>query len=597
MARWVFILTLWLAVGARADESLNVFTNQAEAALRAQMGLSLTNIPIYCPTNASVRYSAALHYILQAAANSYDITTPATNYPSIFRPRFGSAGGDLFIIGYTNVTGDADTLWASGWKDITDPSIGVDDNVWGVPWVVGAKGYAPQFNHYSFATVMAMTRILSVYRPSIKPLSHPTHTNQFYEFMVSNIFGLDLAGGSSAYAKPVTVLASNRISIALTNNYNWGTNITEVVGTENLITHGPQNGSSYLVITLPSLISFPLSEWIENQAEFTPVVDPSFFDDTNQIGLPEHQWTLTVTNDVLYGLMDGSSGTNRLLDFVNVAGLGAALNWSQTLNRDEINPSLSLDLVWQTNGANDAFDSPASDGVKNQILIGAGLITVPDWTPPPQNASFFQRLLLGDAVPTNIMQSPFSAIALLTQTSDWPAKNPKVHYTTEDLTNYYSPTIQFALPRVWLPPRLPNLGQNYGQQVRTLPISSGIGLSTNGFEWDFAGVPGFAIYDLGFNEFDGLESDCDCGASRARAVPLHELNDAVGGAFLSGHHAVTGPSSGSPRGRGAGRGTNSSIWRQSSEKSLLTSPLRQSVMRPTAEGYLLVTVRKLNLGW
>jgi hypothetical protein len=55
--------------------------------------------------------------------------------------------------------------------------------------------------------------------------------------------------------------------------------------------------------------------------------------------------------------------------------------------------------------------------------------------------------------------------------------------------------------------------------------------------------------------------------------------------------------SGSPRGRAAGRGTNSSIWRHSSEKSLLTSPLRQSVIEPTASGYLLVRVRKLNLGW
>src|SRR5580698_9334258 len=109
-----FVVLLCLLVGGQvhADQALQVFTNQANAGLQAQFGLGVTNIPIYSPTNGSVRYSAAVHYVLQAAANAYDETTAVTDYPSVFRPQFGWQGGNLFIVGYTNVTTDFATQFA-----------------------------------------------------------------------------------------------------------------------------------------------------------------------------------------------------------------------------------------------------------------------------------------------------------------------------------------------------------------------------------------------------------------------------------------------------------------------------------------------------
>ena len=139
MRRVIYILSLLVLVNARADVALQVFTNQANPALLSQFGFGVTNIPIYSPTNSAVRYTAAIHYVLQAAANAYDVTTPATNYPSVFRPQFGWQGGNLFVVGYTNVTVDFDAQFAIGFKDSTDPMIGANDNVWGIPWVVALR--------------------------------------------------------------------------------------------------------------------------------------------------------------------------------------------------------------------------------------------------------------------------------------------------------------------------------------------------------------------------------------------------------------------------------------------------------------------------
>ena len=127
-----------LAVRLAAQPSLQFFTSQSNALLQPAFGFTVANIPVYSSNNPAVAYSAALHYLLQSAANAFDATTPATNSPSVFRPLFGWSSNTLFIVGYTNVTTDFYAQTARGFKEKTDPSICANDNVWGIPWVVGA---------------------------------------------------------------------------------------------------------------------------------------------------------------------------------------------------------------------------------------------------------------------------------------------------------------------------------------------------------------------------------------------------------------------------------------------------------------------------
>lgn len=134
LAAWrlVFLMLFGLAAPVGAQPALEFFTNQANALLQAQFGFGLTNIPLYSMTNPSNGYSAAIHYMLQAAANDYDATNLSSVFPSVFRPQFAWQSNGLWIVGYTNVVADFDAQLARGFKQINDPSIGLNDNVWGV---------------------------------------------------------------------------------------------------------------------------------------------------------------------------------------------------------------------------------------------------------------------------------------------------------------------------------------------------------------------------------------------------------------------------------------------------------------------------------
>jgi hypothetical protein len=213
-----------------AQTALEYFTNRATSALQAQFGFGVTNIPVYCVTNPAIGYSSSVHYVLQVAADAYDATTSATNLPSVFRPQFAWQNDILYIIGYAQVTNNFFFQTSRGFKHLTDPSIMLDDNVWGIPWVVGAKGQIPAFNKYSYTSEVAVSRELLFARHLISPLKAitnlpPQFTNQFYIFSISNLFGAEAWNFSpQAFNRNVTLVVSNYVTITLTNGYNGGTN-------------------------------------------------------------------------------------------------------------------------------------------------------------------------------------------------------------------------------------------------------------------------------------------------------------------------------------------------------------------------------------
>ncbi|HKI69843.1 MAG TPA: hypothetical protein VKA67_09665, partial [Verrucomicrobiae bacterium] len=163
------------------SDPLAFFTNAAAAMfkdynLRDAFGnlITVTNIPLY-PTNY---YTPAVHRILQMAANIYDATTNGL-FPTIFRPTFsvspaGDPNGNIYISGYQLVNGPNDTLTDNGFltTPVTLDNASVTNgrgavvsrpdniNVYGVPWVIGAKKGFPNFNEFALQSVSQITRKL-----------------------------------------------------------------------------------------------------------------------------------------------------------------------------------------------------------------------------------------------------------------------------------------------------------------------------------------------------------------------------------------------------------------------------------------------------
>ena len=177
-----------------AKDPLGFFTTVADKMLRSTFSFGVTNIPVY--SNGVSVYTPSVQRLLQLSANIYEAST--TNfYPTVFRPVFQNDNlGNVFIIGYTNLSSvsGANTVSGSGDFQLAPPH-DIDDllnfpantpitdanglvNVYGVPWIIGAKKGFPNFNEFSMQDVVKVTRKLQVTR--LNTNSPPNATNQMY---------------------------------------------------------------------------------------------------------------------------------------------------------------------------------------------------------------------------------------------------------------------------------------------------------------------------------------------------------------------------------------------------------------------------------
>jgi hypothetical protein len=227
------VLTLTAApagAGPTFDTStpIGFFTNVASRLLWSQMNVKLTQIQVY-PTN---QYTPAVHRLLQVTANILDAQN--TNfYPSVFRPLFSKdASNKIFIYGYQQVTTvsgptdpqlsapyDAAQLSRATRVPIVDSHGPV--NVYGVPWVVGAKRGLPNFNQLSLLTAAQVTRNLEFARASLE--STTFETNQAYIIGVTNQLGITFWNSySNDYPRPLRVVVADTLGTTMTNNfYRW----------------------------------------------------------------------------------------------------------------------------------------------------------------------------------------------------------------------------------------------------------------------------------------------------------------------------------------------------------------------------------------
>jgi hypothetical protein len=397
----------------------------------------VTSIPVMVGFSNQFVYTPSVQRVLQLAANIYDASTNSY-FPSVFRPLFSrdqnGYGTNLFISGYTNVvsvslTDPSDTqliqpidAMALATTNATFTNLAV--NVYGVPWVIGAKKGFPNFNEFVQENIVGITRRLQVMRDTnAESASFPKifllKTNQMYIFSLNTSVGLDFWNSyNAALQDPVTVVYRGLTLYAITNDEPGFTsnphpgvmaNIFANTNAGSVLPFSPWNGSSPWVGNLPSQYSFytasetynPVltnSAYRTSYASLTPGTLPNGYTgptliptnlfgtlfpsmtalfETNTPGFPLPHFHLLATNQLQVFILDYTNGSDsthaHVIDYVQLEQ-----STNQDLNAaiftDPSNNAAPPDGVWNTNMD---VKNGLPYGIENQIEISEGLAPLP----------------------------------------------------------------------------------------------------------------------------------------------------------------------------------------------------------------------------
>ena len=424
-----FFALMLLVTSAVANPQLDVsnptnFFTTVATAMFQQMDLhdfngnlvTITNIPIYeDPARVGVTninyYTPAVHRVLQLAANLLDATTNRfigdgpTNYPTVFRPLFSSHNGIVYISGYVEVNNTTDPflpyLERTNFVKV-EQSDNKIANIYGVPWVIGAKKGFPNFNEFSMENPLTVSRKLEFTNSIARP---PWTTNQLYTINITNTFGFELWNSyTNAYNRPLSVTVSNEMSIRVfyenglvllnVQDLGFGTNVTY-----NLWEGWKQNLQDVFSFKLPmGVFATNLINGIyeKNPPQFIPL-NPAVWAAT----YAPHLW-MTLELKVRCVVID--TAANRVIDFVNIDSTQRPVEVAALLNNGAtgIFPDVSDDNgEWDTNQLHNI-----EVGILNQIQVSRGG-SASVWTDPNKNneAVIFNHLLLNGG--TNSFQAPY----------------------------------------------------------------------------------------------------------------------------------------------------------------------------------------------
>jgi hypothetical protein len=533
------------------------FTNAADRMLRATFAnqadnlrtfgvnnvISITNIPVMV-SNTMV-YSPALHRILQLAANIYDSTEDRSatraggnlangDLPSVFMPTFERRGLDVYIKGFEEVgqlAGGGGDPRLSIPLDLHDPADlarlnnQAYDNVYGVPWVIGAKKGFPSFNEFAVETLSQITRKLQFIKPTINSTTI-SQTNQMFLVGISNLFGFEMWNSySNAYPRDVDVVIANEMAIYLnyTNNsfgdlrngvrsYPFQTlkftvltniNANTWQGYNNIKTPNPRS----FAIPLRTNVNFlPEAIYRMNLPGFVSVSQTNVNTATiargfeRGLGFAIPEFSLAVSNRVRVILIDRASG--RLVDYVQLNDLNSYRNLTGELsdgapdNPIEGNTGSGAYIFWNTNRPNANSINSAPYGVIAQIEASLGNPQYPtDWqsygvgqadgqTRIKEIAAF--QAFMNRRYPgypavqndTTVIQAPFTPTRRFSQHISWQANDPLVHYMEGDLMDLTRTNSVVPLStRVTAYETLKNLGKlnSRFQPWGGYPASGGLG--------------------------------------------------------------------------------------------------------------------------
>ncbi len=466
--------------------SLIFFTNAA-ARLFSQLDLhdaagnpiNLNYIPVW-PTNY---YTPAIHRALQLAANVFESMTNAV-YPCIYRPYFIKEqtpnGTNVYISGYELVNGHTDTTTGPNFLtvpiDLNNPQdlsrisrIRTPINVYGVPWIIGARKGLPNFNEIAIQSVAQITRKLLMTRPRLDADFSEYKTFQMYLIGISNTVGVEVWNSyRTNYPRQVYIQAEGVLTMTLTNDILgfapiYGRYLLggALEGSTN-IAAGLWPGTGWVPLqqqrAIPGSFVVPLVTnvvFITDKAFQDRIAPASLIDATNdwsymQFGPPYPQpvWGLDITNNLRCMIFDGGP-QGRIVDYVQLGGLNSHRNLGAEVYTTKQNAA--MDNMWGTNLA-DNIVGRMPLGLISQIEISRGNIqsSDADWAnqmfSPPSGATrlleiaAFQAFLGLNNDPTFnntnlVVQVPFTPTSKKDQPLTWQANDPLVHYTADDL--YY----------------------------------------------------------------------------------------------------------------------------------------------------------------
>jgi hypothetical protein len=473
----ICLLLLSCGASAQTGQPLNTgtpigfFTNFAGKLLQSEMNLNLSHIQVY-PLN---QYTPAVHRLLQVTANIYDCTTNRTTLtaypylPTIFRPQFTNDNGTIYISGYVEDDGANAVLIKP--RDLQNPddraALQADDNVYGVPLIIGAKKGFPNFNEFSMAVISQFTRKVQIVKTATQ---NPSQWNYYAQYVVgiSNVFSVELWNSyTSTYPRDVSIYVTNELTMKLTNN--WGVALFSNVdiGTSiflpanvwpaSAVNITPNTSAALILPLFTDFVFVPDSVYLANPPSFTTNLNAAFDGLTPTDRAP--QWGLSVTNRLRVIMQDTQTG--RLIDYVQLGVLGDSRKITEDLQPLPVDTNNNFKDLWDTNRLI-TIPPNLTKGINSQIQLSLGNQNSPasDWTPymilpPGYNKNFevdkfrsfygFSTLYGGYtaaqlaqimAASTNTSYTvPFIPTAKIFNYRTWQANDPLVHYLTDDLTD------------------------------------------------------------------------------------------------------------------------------------------------------------------
>ncbi len=429
------------------------------------------NIPVLV-SNQFV-YTPAVNRLLQLAANMYDATTTSP-YPSVFRPMFTAVQDgnyrDLFITGYTDVpsvSGPGDSQLATP-HDVYDVAyvLAVPNsvqNIYGVPWIIGAKKGLPNFNEFYSRNAVQVTRKLQFTRINgLQPGA--TATNEMFIMSITNRLGFAFWNSyNTNYPRPLTIYLNDSGSMTFSNGAAT-TTLPFSVGFPPVVqsswpssawtqsglapeSQTPTNPLSFITATY-DVPMVPESQYRFSTGTFVPISQAQWEPGITVPPVLPH-FLLSTTNNLQAYILDG----NQVIDYVQLRGP----NTTQDLNNEINDPNDGIGIrhyyMWSTNAYNNAGAIPTY-GVMNQIAISRHPnlpVVSPNvvvWRNPngtlvsasqkTLEAQFFDAFFTGALVNnlpvTNlVVQAPYTPTRTAWQYTLWQANDPLVHYLASDL--------------------------------------------------------------------------------------------------------------------------------------------------------------------
>lgn len=442
----MLLVCAWLTLVHTAGAALNTenptafFNTVAGRLLDAELDVDIQHIELY-PTN---RYTAAVHRLLQLTANIYDCTTnrPLTSspyLPSVFRPRFVSENGTVFVSGYVEETG-TDILTRPG-KNLESPedrgSLQHDDRVAGIPLIIGARKGYPNFNELSCDTSMSVNRQLEFRRVL---LSGPIiETNVMYQLTVSNTFGLECWNPyTNTFPRDVELRAAASIVFTITNDHStlaWSNSaaFSACIDIPAGTWPGWSASNAFQVPIATNWFMLPPSVYRHSTGTFALATGSDPFERVPPFPLVE--WDVSLALEVDYALVDKEA--QRIMDYVHLASRPQVLDLTrfiETLER-EVN-------YW------DPYRTWAhgpTRGMLFQINAGLGHLDAPSILRREIDIFRHQFHLLPLYFPnlayyrSNLFYCPIQAQQTVYLSTSWSANDPLLHSRLEHLVTPATP--------------------------------------------------------------------------------------------------------------------------------------------------------------